>query len=54
VALQEFDEMLAHHSGGAQDAYFDARLHNSFTMRLDFDGLAELRLRQRSSFVCAE
>ncbi len=34
VALQEFDEMLAHHSGGAQDAYFDARLHNSFTMRM--------------------
>ena len=33
VALQELDEMLAHHAGGAEDAYFDARLHNCFTIR---------------------
>ncbi len=33
VALQELDEMLAHHAGGAQDAYFDSRLHNCLTIR---------------------
>ena len=33
VPLQELDEMLAHHAGGAENAYFDSRLHNSFTMR---------------------
>jgi len=33
VALEELDEMLAHHSGGAQDAYFDSRLHKCLTMR---------------------
>ena len=27
VALQELDEMLAHHAGGAENAYFDSRLH---------------------------
>ena len=33
VALQELDEMLAHHAGGAQDAYFDSRLHKCLTIR---------------------
>ena len=33
VALQELDEMLAHHAGGAEDAYFDSRLHNCLTIR---------------------
>ena len=33
MALQEPDEMLAHHAGGAENAYFDSRLHKSFTMR---------------------
>ena len=32
MALQELDEMLAHHAGGAEDAYFDSRLHKSFTI----------------------
>ncbi len=32
VALQELDEMLAHHAGGAENAYFDTRLHNCFTI----------------------
>src|ERR1043165_1352582 len=33
VALEKSDEMLAHHSGGAEYAYFDSRLHKSFTIR---------------------
>ena len=41
MALQELDEMLAHHAGGAEDADFDSRFHkllsyfvsNSRTMR---------------------
>jgi hypothetical protein len=27
VVLQKFDEMLAHHAGGAEDADFDFGLH---------------------------
>src|SRR5450759_2147864 len=33
VPLQELNKVLAHHAGGAEYAYFDSRLHNSFTMR---------------------
>src|SRR5437763_957731 len=33
MTLEKLDEMLAHHSGGAEYAYFDSRLHNSLTMR---------------------
>ncbi len=33
MALQELDEMLAHHAGGAEDAYFDSCLHNCLTIR---------------------
>src|SRR5438876_10520890 len=33
MALQDLDEMLAHPSGGAQDADFYSRFHKSFTMR---------------------
>ena len=33
VPLQELDKVLAHHAGGAENAYFDSRLHNSFTIR---------------------
>jgi hypothetical protein len=32
MSLQELDEMLPHHAGGAQNAYFDSRLHNCLTM----------------------
>src|SRR6185437_10180123 len=32
MALEKFDKVLAHHAGGAEDAYFDSRLHSSFTM----------------------
>ena len=32
MTLQELDEMLAHHAGGAEDAYFDSRLHNCLTI----------------------
>ena len=27
MVLQEFDEMLAHHAGGAEDADFDSGFH---------------------------
>src|SRR2546429_380682 len=33
MALQKLDEMLAHHSSGAQDADFYSRFHKSLTMR---------------------
>ncbi len=29
---KKLDEMLAHHAGGAENAYFDSRLHNCFTI----------------------
>ena len=32
VPFEKFDEMLAHHAGGAENAYFNARLHNCLTM----------------------
>ena len=54
VPLQELDEMLAHHAGGAENAYFDSRLHNSFTMRW-YSSTASMSwaLGTRSSSVCA-
>ena len=33
VSLEKLDEVLAHHAGGAEDSYWDARLHNSLTIR---------------------
>ena len=55
VALQELDEMLAHHAGGAEDAYFDSRLHKCLDHALiDFDCFEQAAaLGTRSSSVCA-
>ena len=33
MSLEKLDKVLAHHAGGAEDSYFDARLHNSLTIR---------------------
>ena len=33
MPLEEFDEVLTHHAGGAENAYFDSRLHNCLTIR---------------------
>src|SRR5262249_44944795 len=32
MALQELDEMLAYHSGSAEDTYWDSRLHSCLTI----------------------
>ena len=32
VALEEFNEVLTHHAGGAENTYFDSRLHKSVTI----------------------
>ena len=54
VALQELDEMLAHHAGGAQNAYFDSRLHNCLHHSLiDFDCFESTAAWARALRACA-
>ena len=53
VALQELDEMLAHHAGGAEDAYFDSRLHKlPDHLLIDFDGFEQLPFWARALRAC--